>query len=266
MQQSYAHRTHHGQLNNLLKQGRVWPARQNQATQNRNRQRHSPQYLSSGYPEIDQQLIGDGWQPGNLVELLYAKEGCGELRLLLPLLATLSLNEKWIIWVDPPHIPYAPALATAGIDINKILMVYSNTWQDRIWTLEQALKSGSCSAVLGWLPAKQEKAIRRLQIAASEGGTLGFLFRPLHCRDESSSAPYRLSLESRPDGIDITLIKRKNGWTMPTQRLKLGEEILLGKKAASLEYPEPTPAPISIQTSAPIQTSTSIQPKLKLVE
>ena len=260
MQQSYAHPTQDGQLDSLLKQGRVWPARQRGTTQNRSWQTDKPEYLSSGYPDLDHQLIGGGWQPGNLVELLYPKEGCGELRLLLPLLAKQSTTDKWIIWVDPPHIPYAPALAAAGVDINKILMVYSKTWQDRVWTLEQALKSGSCSAVLGWLPAKQEKAIRRLQIAAAESETLGFLFRPLHCRDESSSAPYRLSLESRSEGVDVTLLKRKNGWTMPTQRLELNEEQLLRKKLTLRGSPEQTSASVSVSASTPSH------PKLQLVE
>ncbi len=210
------------ELQRLLDQGAVWPARQ--AGHGDSGQAET---LASGYPELDQQLVGGGWQPGNLVELLYAETGCGELRLLLPLLARLSRNDRWLIWVDPPHIPYAPALAAAGIDTGKILMVHTRNRQDRLWTLEQALKSGASSAVLGWLPASPGKAIRRLQVAAAESGSLGFLFRPQHCRQQSSCAPYRLCLEPRSAGVGVSLLKRKQGWAMPTQVLSLGEEQLL---------------------------------------
>ncbi|MEH6628646.1 MAG: translesion DNA synthesis-associated protein ImuA [Motiliproteus sp.] len=209
-------------LQHLLNQGRVWHARQGGE---RSLSRFKTQ--ASGYQQLDQQLLGGGWQSGNLVELLYDKEGSGELRLLLPLLARLSKEERWLIWVDPPHIPYAPALAAAGIDTDKILMVHSKNRHDRLWTLEQALKSGGCSAVIGWLPQASAKAVRRLQVAAGEGATLGFICRPRQCQEQSSSAPYRVSLEPQLAGVGVTLLKRKNGWAMPTQQLSLGEDQLL---------------------------------------
>ena len=46
--------------------------------------------------------------------------------------------------------------------------------------MEQALKSGTCSALLGWLDPRHvtPQVLRRLQLAARSGGTLAFLFRP----------------------------------------------------------------------------------------
>ena len=143
---------------------------------------------------------------------------------LLPLLAALPNDGRWIAWVDPPHTPYAPALASAGIDIKQCLMIHSKNNQDRLWALEQTLKSNHCSVVLGWLAARQEKALRRLQVAAASTRTLVFLFRPYSCLQESSSAPYRLSLKAQQQGVDIKLDKRKNGWAMPTQHLTLTEQ------------------------------------------
>ncbi|MCW8884993.1 MAG: translesion DNA synthesis-associated protein ImuA [Motiliproteus sp.] len=212
-------------LQPLLQQGRIW-----QAGDHQQHSASSAETLSSGYPLLDQQLIGDGWQTGNLVELLYDRNGSGELRLLLPTLAKLSQQPRWILWVNPPHIPYAPALQAAGVDTSKILMVHSQSHQDQLWTLEQALKSGGCSAVLGWLGEVQDKSIRRLQVAASDSGALGFVFRPQQYRQNSSSAPYRICLHPTNKGVDITLIKRKNGWAMPTLQLALGEDQLLHRQ------------------------------------
>ncbi|WP_051560025.1 translesion DNA synthesis-associated protein ImuA [Marinobacterium jannaschii] len=227
-------------LDGLLQQGKVW-----QATRPVMPQAES---VSSGYPELDEMLPGRGWQPGELVELLYDREGSGELRMVLPALAALCRREEdlagkkgWLLWVDPPHIPYAPALAEAGIDLSRILVVRSNSRRDRLWCLEQALKSGCCSAVLGWLPAGQENAVRRLQLAASESATSAFLFRPEACRSQSSAAPCRILLQSRQQGSDITLLKRRGGWPQPARRLLLGEEQILPAVTPVVARPQPQP-------------------------
>ncbi len=224
------------QLDQLLDRGAVWPARQQAGSETRR-----ADHIATGYHQLDQQLTGQGFQPGNLVEVLYDQPGSGELRLLLPLLARRSQRPGWIIWIDPPHIPYAPALAAAGINIDRVLMVHSKQDGDRLWSMEQALKSGSCCAVLGWLPEGREKAVRRLQLAAAESGTTGFLFRPLSSRHHSSGAPYRISLQPRPEGVDVKVLKRRNGWTMPARHLSLGEEHILPGQHLPHRPPASTP-------------------------
>ncbi|WP_207061039.1 translesion DNA synthesis-associated protein ImuA [Motiliproteus sp. SC1-56] len=200
-------------LDSLLDRGNLWQGA---------RTRTASKGIPSGHPELDRRLAGQGWQPGNLIELLYTGEGSGELRLLYPLLAALSQQPQWIIWVDPPHVPYAPALAAAGIDIRRILMVHSRARQEQYWALEQALKSGECSAVLGWAGAQaDDRALRRLQLAASQGQGLGFLFRPKRCRQLASAAPYRALLEADPQGVALTLFKRRQGWSLPRLQLPL---------------------------------------------
>jgi cell division inhibitor SulA/protein ImuA len=74
--------------------------------------------------------------------------------LLLPALITLTSRRdgdddalKWAALVSPPYIPYAPALARAGIDLTKLLMVHSRREMDTLWAIEQALPA-SRTAVL----------------------------------------------------------------------------------------------------------------------
>ena len=197
-----------GSLHVLLNKGAVW--RGKQAADHP--QEQNP---SSGYPQLDNLLPGQGWPASQLVELLYSEEGSGELGLILPLLDELSQQERWVLWVDPPHIPYAPALRDAGVNLDRVQVVHSNSRRDRLWCLEQSLKSGCCSAVLGWLPAGQEKAIRRLQVAAAEGDCRGFLFRHSRCQDQHSAAPCRLLLEPHPEGVTVSALKRRGGWPLP---------------------------------------------------
>lgn len=203
-------------LNQMIHAGVLWQGQQASVDN----------FVSTGFQQLDQQL-GGGWQLGNLVELLCQQPGCGELRLLLPLLLERQTPEKWLLWVDPPWLPYAPALRASGLNLDHILVVHTRQLKETGWVLEQALKSGCCSAVLGWLPSGQEKMVRRLQVAASETGTLGFLLRPWAAREQSSAAPYRLQLEPASQGISLTLLKRKGGWAQPEINLAVGEDQLL---------------------------------------
>src|SRR5260221_7110499 len=74
--------------------------------------------IPCGFPGLDAELPGGGWPAGALTEILPAHEGIGELRLLGPALAGLSQLGLRLAWIAPPHLPYAPALAAAGIAIS----------------------------------------------------------------------------------------------------------------------------------------------------
>jgi hypothetical protein len=79
-----------------------------------------------------------------------------------------------------------------------------------MWALEQTLGSGACDAVLGWVRQSKPREIRRLQLAAERGRTLGVLFRPQRAARDSSAAVLRLSLEPLVAGVRLTLLKGRS--------------------------------------------------------
>ncbi|NBC13654.1 MAG: hypothetical protein GVY09_09975, partial [Gammaproteobacteria bacterium] len=125
----------------------------------------APAGLATGFRALDAALSGHGWPAAGLSEVLSAHQGAG-LALVLPLLAALSnggqhrddrpaqprvqprTHPRWLLWVDPPHIPFAPALAARGLDLRRILVVHAGA--DAAWAAEQGLRSGTCAAVLAW--------------------------------------------------------------------------------------------------------------------
>jgi cell division inhibitor SulA len=184
------------------------------------------QTISTGYPALDSLLAGRGWPKAGLVELLSAQTGIGELRLLSPALAALSTREqRWQVWIDPPHIPYAPALAELGIDLGKVLLVRPKTHVDALWTLEQSVKSGAVSVALAWLdePKLSVKDIRRLKLATRRGGTLAVLFRPDTAARRQSMAELRIQLHRSPapDRLRVEILKRRGGWAIEPVALEL---------------------------------------------
>ncbi|NIR62179.1 MAG: SOS cell division inhibitor SulA, partial [Gammaproteobacteria bacterium] len=102
----------------------------------------APRGEPSGYEDLDALLPGGGWPTGALTEILVAQEGIGELRLVMPALARLSCSGRWVAWVAPPHIPYAPALSGHGVDLGRMLLIHPRRPEDALWTVEQALRAG----------------------------------------------------------------------------------------------------------------------------
>jgi cell division inhibitor SulA len=157
-------------------------------------------------------ILPRGWPRGALTEILIPDEGIGELGLVMPALAWLSRSKRWLAWVAPPHIPYAPALVSAGVDLSRVMVVRPRASADGLWAVEQTLRAGTCGAVLAWLTSADTAVMRRLQLAAEVGNSWGVLFRPLSMAGQSSPAALRLKLEPTARGLAVHVLKRRGGW------------------------------------------------------
>ncbi|MGH8602559.1 MAG: translesion DNA synthesis-associated protein ImuA [Gammaproteobacteria bacterium] len=179
-------------------------------------------YISTGFDELDALLPGQGWPKGRLVEILseaYARGAA--LYVLMSALAKLSRSHLCLAWVSPPYIPYAPTLVAMGVDLSKMLVIRASSEEDKLWALEQSLRSSVCGAVLGWLDdATRSNTLRRLQLAAEVGGGMGVLFRSLQAATQPSPAVVRLRVEPGRDGLLLYLIKRVGSY--PTGPIHLG--------------------------------------------
>ena len=165
--------------------------------------------IASGFAALDAELPGGGWPRGALTELLPQHEGIGELRILGPALAQLAAQGKFIAWIAPPHLPYAPALAAAGIDLARVLIVKTAKDGDSLWATEQALRSAACGGVLAWPGDIHYTRLRRLQLAAEDGRCLAVLFRPIQAAREPSPAVLRIALATAAGGLALSILKRR---------------------------------------------------------
>jgi hypothetical protein len=187
-------------LDKLVQQGVLWRGRDGVADARR--------CLSTGWRDLDE-LTGGGWPRGALTELLL--EGEAGLGVLLPALARLSRGAGWLVWVNPPYIPYAPALRGHGVCLTRNLIARTSMAQT-LWTTEQALRSGACSAVLAWAQAVRPAQVRRLQLAVETSGGLGWLFRPAADAVQVSPAALRLSVMPQAGTLRLAVRKRPAGW------------------------------------------------------
>ncbi len=195
-------------LDDILSHPRIW------------RGRHAPraiQTVPTGHPSLDGVLPGGGWPRSGLIEILVERWGTGEVRLIVPLLRHFSgqhtavpHDRGWIAWIGPPYVPYAPALADAGVDVNRILLVHARDDREALWAIEQALRSTGCEVVLGWAERSDNASLRRLQLAAEDNGLPVILFRPVRALDNPSPAALRLHLPAGADAC-LAVVKGRGG-------------------------------------------------------
>jgi hypothetical protein len=177
--------------------------------------------LPTGFGALDAELPGGGWPRQGLTELLADEPGIGELELVLPALAALTRAGRRVVWIAPPYVPYAPALAAAGMDLVNLLIVRPATHREALWAAEQALRSGSCHALAAWLPRPRYAELQRLAVAAETSHAVAFLFRPRRAANESSPACVRLALESAALELQVRIVKRRGVPAASALRLPL---------------------------------------------
>jgi len=181
--------------------------------------------VATGHAALDRELPGSGWPTGTLTEVLHDAAGIGEISFLAGALARASRDDRLIAWIAPPHLPYAPALAAAGIPLDRCLVVRPANRDDSLWAAEQALRSGACGAVLFWLPSDEYAWLRRLQMAAESGRAMAVLFRSTAAERLSTPAHLRVMLSRERGVLEVRIPKRRGPPLATPIRLAIGRTL-----------------------------------------
>ncbi|MGE4070032.1 MAG: translesion DNA synthesis-associated protein ImuA [Lysobacterales bacterium] len=185
----------------LLQREDIWRARtgsqQKLATQ------------ATGCAELDAQLPGQGWPIGRLSEVLLPQLGLGEIELLLPLLARRSQLGQTLVYVRPPCPPNIPALARAGVALDRVLLIVPANEREALWASEQILGCGSACSVLLWAEQADERALRRLALAAEGSRSLALVFRPIAQQAQVSPAALRIRIDRPLARAPLSVLKAR---------------------------------------------------------
>lgn len=171
---------------------------------------HGHPHLPTGFGALDARLCEGGWPLGTCIEVLTDACGMGAMGLFLPAMERLGQQQRWQAFITPPYTPYAPLLAARGIDTGQVLLVHPRDREEQLWSTEQALRSGTCSAVFSWLGRGEYRyaELRRLQLAAARGNTLAVLFRPTECAHQHAPASLRLQMQAYRE---VHILKQRSG-------------------------------------------------------
>jgi cell division inhibitor SulA len=113
----------------------------------------------------------------HITEIIVRGEAWNNIQILLPLLAQLSHDQRWLAWVAPPKLLPKAQLQAAGFDLNKIILLKPDAQHDTMSLAHQALKSGTCHAVISWFGALADDQLNELAQAAELGNSRAFLIR-----------------------------------------------------------------------------------------
>ena len=163
--------------------------------------------LGTGHAVLDEALPGNGWPRGAVTEFITDAAGCGELSLLLPVLARLSRDNHWISMIDPPWIPYPSALHGHGLTLEKLLLIRTHSRAESLWACEQVVRGIPGGAMLAWPEAMSFSELRRLQLAAERTQKTVFLFNDRKAANTASPAALRLELKADDGDLQIRVLK-----------------------------------------------------------
>lgn len=159
-------------------------------------------YRSTGLPALDL-FLGGGWKAGALSELR-GKPGGGKTELAIRSAARLTKVGKLVAVVTCGKSLFPPAFASADVDLHHVLWLSPEKPERSLWATDQVVRSGLFPLVITHNLLWEEKAARRLQLAAEKSGISVLLLRS----NERVSAlwPVFLSVEIERRSTDRLLL------------------------------------------------------------
>ena len=187
-------------LDHLLGRGDIWLGR--------NKQPQLHVVISSGNELLDAALLG-GWPSGSLLEM--CQRGPVGCEWLLLHSALLTQSSKPIFLLNPPFVPFAPALVDLGFDLDRIYLVRTKTSTEFVNAFVELARSSQCGALLAWQPKDglTYTELRKFSLACAQGEGIYSLFRPLTAQKESSPASLRVAVGIKESNIQISIFKQR---------------------------------------------------------
>lgn len=103
-------------------------------------------------------------------------------------LTRLTARGGKVLWCARNLPPHGPGLAALGFDPGRLIIVRAGKPVQVLWAMEEGLRSGALTAVVGETADIDLTATRRLGLAAGKTGTTALLLRPLAAADADEAA------------------------------------------------------------------------------
>jgi protein ImuA len=138
--------------------------------------------LPFGIDAIDTRLAEGGLAVAALHEAAAERptlsDDCAATLFLAGIAALLSRREnRQILWALSRRDLFAPGLAGAGLTPDRLIYAECRDDAEILAVMEEGLRHGSLAAVVGEVGRAAMASVRRLQLAAEEGGAAALLLR-----------------------------------------------------------------------------------------
>ena len=164
--------------------------------------RTSVRSVRTGITALDDAGADEGFRGGAVHELLW-RSACPTTLMLL-LAEAAQAGGGGIAWLDPDRELYLPAVAAAGIDLHRLILLRCTDRKQQLWALAECLRCRSVSATVAAVDRLSQIEARRLQLAAECGGGIGILMRPYRTANADYYAAASRWLIEPAAGDDLT--------------------------------------------------------------
>jgi protein ImuA len=154
--------------------------------------------VSTGFSALDRLLADGGLRSGTLVEWR-GPAGGGALSLALAVAAQLTRADGALVVIDAGRDFYPVGAAGLGVSLDRTVVVRPDDPAAAQWAWEESLRAPGVAVTFGRVGALDDRAARRLQLAAEAGGGWGFLVPPPG-RSGATWAATRIEVSPRPGG------------------------------------------------------------------
>lgn len=138
----------------------------------------SPSVVSLGIDKIDAVLPWGGLPRAGLHEIDAADTSAAAAGFCTMILALLAKETGVVAWCQRKRGLHGPGLAAFGLDPARLIVVHARNDTDVFWAMEEGLRNAALAAMVGEIHNPKPTALRRLQLAAENGGVTALLLRP----------------------------------------------------------------------------------------
>lgn len=135
--------------------------------------------LPFGIGEVDRRLAAGGLATAALHEIAGASADASDDAAATLFIAGIAARRGagTVLWALPRFDLFAPGLAAAGLGPERALYAECGRDEEVLAVMEEGLRHGGLDAVVGEVGRVAMASIRRLQLAAEEGGTTALMLR-----------------------------------------------------------------------------------------
>lgn len=114
------------------------------------------------------------------------------------LLSTIMGESGTSIWISSSRNIFPIALKAFGVDPDRFIFIDLKKEKDVVWVMDEALKCGAVSAVVGEIGEIDFKTSRRFQLDAESSGVTGFIVRKASRNISTIASVSRWKISSLP--------------------------------------------------------------------
>lgn len=183
----------------------------------------APTVLPFGIAKIDAALPWGGLPLAGLHDVIARRSLAAATGFSAALLGrAIEGGSRTVLWCHRGRDLYGPGLAALGLGPDRLVVVRASCNRNILWAMEEGLRSGSLTAVVGEPGKISATSIRRLQLASETGTTAAILIRSEHVDATSGPAVTRWRVAAAPSRYPLNRWSGPPRWQVELLRCRAG--------------------------------------------